>query len=103
MGYLLSKANNCDFMTSALNTRGITVYGTELEKQKKLADYDALFMNLKNFKYINRNAGHAKGDEILIKYCRTLQGFLLPGEKVSRPGGDNFFALVRKGTHRNVL
>ncbi|MBE6875888.1 MAG: EAL domain-containing protein [Ruminococcus sp.] len=96
MGYLLSKANNCDFMTSALNTRGITVYGTELEKQKKLADYDALFMNLKNFKYINRNAGHAKGDEILIKYCHTLQGFLLPGEQVARPGGDNFFALIRK-------
>ena len=96
MGQLLLKASTCDFMTSALNTRGMVLYGLELAEKKRLADYNALFMNLKNFKYINRNVGQTKGDEILIRYCHTLQGFLLPGEQISRPGGDNFFVLVKK-------
>ncbi len=103
MGQLLSKVSTCDFLTSAMNSRGISVYGKELEQKGELKKYNALFMNLKNFKYINRSAGQAKGDEILIKYCRTLQGFLLPGEKVSRPGGDNFFLLVRKERTEMVL
>ena len=96
MGQLLSRVSTCDFLTSALNGRGMTAYGVELKQKQKLAEYDGLFLNLKNFKYINQSVGQQKGDEILIKYCRTLQGFLLPGEKISRPGGDNFFALVRK-------
>lgn len=96
MGQLLSKVSTCDFLTSALNGRGMTVYGTELKSQNQLVKYDGLFLNLKNFKYINQTVGQKKGDEILIKYCHTLQGFLLPKEKISRPGGDNFFVLIRK-------
>ncbi len=103
MGQLLSKVSISDFLTSAMNSRGMAVYGKELEQKGELKNYNALFMNLKNFKYINRAAGQLKGDEILVKYCRTVQGFLLPGEKLSRPGGDNFFLLVRKERTEMVL
>ncbi len=96
MGYLLSKVGTSDFLTSAMNSHGMTIYGTDLREKNQLFRYNGVFLNLKNFKYINRSVGQAKGDEILKKYCRTLQGFLLPGEKLSRPGGDNFFALIRK-------
>ncbi len=96
MGQLLSRVGTNDFLTSALNNRGMILYGKELYKKGELVRYDALFLNLKNFKYINRSVGQKKGDEILVKYCHTLQGFQLPGEVISRPGGDNFFALVRK-------
>ncbi len=96
MGQLLVKASNQDFLTSALNARGMNQYGKTLMEKNALIDYIGMFLNLKNFKYINQTVGQAKGDEILVKYCQTLQGFLLPEEKISRPGGDNFFALVRK-------
>ncbi len=96
IGLLLSKAITSDFLTTAMNTRGMTVYGMELQKKGDLAKYNGFYLNLKNFKYINKSAGQEKGNEILMKYCCTLQGFMLPGEKLSRPGGDNFFALIRK-------
>ena len=94
IGGLLTKANSEDFLTSALNTKGMIQYGETLRQKGTLINYVGMFMNLKNFKYINQTVGQTKGDEILVKYCRTLQGFLLPEEKIARPGGDNFFVIV---------
>ena len=93
---LLAKAVTSDFLTEVLNIRGITIYGNELQANNELGKYNALYMNIKNFKYINKSVGHTKGDEILRKYCKAVQSFLLSDEKICRPGGDNFVVLIQK-------
>jgi len=93
---LLIRAYTTDYMTSAMNTQGLMSHGERLFSSGRLSDYTGVFMNLKNFKYINSKVGQSKGDEILISYCHKLQEALLPDERLARPGGDNFFALIRK-------
>ena len=47
-----------------------------------------------NFKYINDNHGHHKGDEVLIKVAQTLQKNLRVSDSVGRHGGDEFIMLL---------
>ncbi|MBQ8926945.1 MAG: GGDEF domain-containing protein [Oscillospiraceae bacterium] len=96
MGTLLERATSYDFMTNAINTKAMIEYGSILKARGQLSAYVGIFLNLRNFKYINQTVGPSKGDEILIRYTSTVQGLLQPDERLARPGGDNFFALVRR-------
>ena len=93
---LLTDSISRDMMTGALNTPGIMRYGGMLNARHLIAKYVGIFFNIKNFKYINQSAGGRKGDEILVRYTRELLSHLQEGERLSRPGGDNFFALILK-------
>ena len=93
---LLNEAMRRDMMTGALNTPGIMRYGEMLKARNLVSKYVGIFFNIKNFKYINQSAGGRKGDELLIRYSRELLGHLREDERLCRPGGDNFFALVLK-------
>ena len=93
---LLTNSLSRDMMTGALNTPGIMRHGAILKAQRQLSGFVGIFFNVKNFKYINQSAGGRKGDEILVRYCRELMNHLQHDERLSRPGGDNFFALIRK-------
>lgn len=53
-----------------------------------------LFVDADNFKQINDNYGHAKGDKILKKIASTLHSFLPKGGHCCRYGGDEFVAYV---------
>lgn len=55
-----------------------------------------LFVDLDNFKYINDAFGHEKGDELLIKVARYLDGFSNKSQQAYRYGGDEFFVLVEE-------
>ena len=52
-------------------------------------------MNIKNFKYINKSMGVAQGDKVLMGFVDKLYGFIMPDERITRLGGDNFLALLR--------
>ncbi len=93
---LLTQAITYDYMTGAYNTQGMATFAGKLRAQQLLKNYVGMFLNLKNFKLINESVGSKCGDLILINYCKTLIGHLAPDERISRPGGDNFFLLVRK-------
>ena len=64
--------------------------------KKQLHQYAVLFMNIKNFKHINRIVGSVGGDQVLYKYSKKIRSFLLPREYMARLGGDNFIILVYK-------
>lgn len=103
MTKLLTRAISTDSMTGVLNVPGMVRYGKQLEAMGWLGGFVGIFLNLKNFKYINQTVGQQLGDEILVKYCRTFQAVMRDDERMARPGGDNFILLVRKENAPRIL
>ena len=86
-----------DMLTGLANNAGVAHYGERLSKLYSMEDYAGVFINLKNFKYINEQVTQAGGDQVLRQYAYMLFGYLDGNrELVARLGGDNFFSLVRK-------
>ena len=86
-----------DMLTGLCNNAGVNRYGERLARLYDLADYAGVFINLKNFKYINEQVTQPGGDQVLRQYAYMMYGYLDSNkELVARLGGDNFFALVLK-------
>ena len=89
------KANVTDAMTGAYNQAGIFMFYQQ-HIGDDLKNYTAIFINLKNFKYINKSLGDHMGDIALKTFVRQIFLVLDDKELVARLGGDNFFVLVKK-------
>ncbi len=92
---LLEKASFIDNTTAAYNMAWLHQFGGRLFAQNKLSGYILIFMNLRNFKYVNQCVGNEKGNEILRKFHFTVEHFLEEDEIFVRPGGDNFVVMVK--------
>lgn len=57
----------------------------------------ALLIDLDNFKVVNDNWGHQRGDHLLIETARRIQAELGVHDLMARLGGDEFIVLI-KGT-----
>lgn len=93
---LLDKAINYDALTGVLNQHGMVMSVMKMSDKEEFKDYNAVFFNIKNFKYINSRVGSRRGDETLIAYANTIKTHLADHGMVCRLGGDNFFVLVKK-------
>lgn len=91
---LMQRTSVTDLLTGTYNTRGFMRIGEGLFAKGILCEYTGLFINIKNFNYINQAVGPKGGDGILHDYAQIIQEELLPDEALSRLGGDNFTALV---------
>lgn len=87
---------NTDTVTKLPNVDSFTLSAVKLMLGKKLHMYASFFINIKNFKHINRIAGNSGGDQALFEYSKKIKNFLVKGEYVGRLGGDNFIAIVYK-------
>ena len=96
------KAAISDPMTGAYNLAGIFAF-TQQFIGDNLKDYTAHFINLKNFKYINKAMGNNVGDLALKMYVKQILQFLDKTELIARLGGDNFFVLTKKSHHKEFI
>lgn len=93
---LMNKSFYTDSLTGAANTTSVTRFGGMLFAQKRLAEYAGVFINIKNFKYINQVFGSRQGDLVLRKFAQAMMKFTADSGMFSRLGGDNFFLLIKK-------
>lgn len=93
---LVIKASITDTMTGIPNSSGLMQYAGQLYAAGKLADYIGIFMNIKNFKYINKTVGANQGNACIIAFVNLVKASLQEDEMLSRLGGDNFFVLIKQ-------
>lgn len=89
-------ASQTDTMTGIPNMAQLIQHGISLKAAKKLPNFTGLFINLKNYKYVNQSKSPAVGDKGIITFARTVMGLCHEDEMIARLGGDNFFILVKK-------
>lgn len=89
------KAAISDPMTGAFNQAGIFMFSQQVIGGD-LPSYAATFINLKNFKYVNKSTSSQQGDLALKMYVSKISQFINEKELIARLGGDNFFTLIKK-------
>ncbi|TCS65011.1 diguanylate cyclase domain-containing protein [Varunaivibrio sulfuroxidans] len=82
-----------DSLTGLLNRRAF--YDEELPRRAARLKQDNLcaalfYVDMDNFKLVNDEHGHHKGDEAILALCTILREFSRPGDMIARLGGDEF-------------
>ncbi len=93
---MVQKAAITDPMTGVDNQTGLMQFASQIMAQGNIHDYTGIFINLKNFKYINKSANPQVGDLALKMYVNSAKNFLNNDEIIARLGGDNFYVMIRK-------
>ncbi len=93
---IMKRISSTDVSTGALNMPGLVKQCEQLVNSGEFKNYAIVFLNLKNFKYVNRLVGEKQADIILKGYTHRLMNFIDGKEILARLGGDNFCAAIRK-------
>lgn len=94
---LMEEVRFTDNLTGVANADGFTRYIGMLAAKGELVNYAAAFMNIKNFKYVNKVYGSRQGDILLKRFAESMSRFIGTDGKFARLGGDNFILLIKKG------
>ena len=86
------KNANTDFLTGLNNRRSLTDY---LEKEKKAERLTFITVDLDNFKQVNDDYGHQKGDDALLIVTRVMKE-QFPKDFITRLGGDEFLVVISR-------
>ncbi len=103
---MLSLLNNIpltDGLTGVPNVAGFMRFGNILIAKNTLQNYTGIFVNIKNFKFINQTIGPRNGDKLLIVFAQNTKRQLGADEMMARLGGDNFMVLIRRDHEEEFL
>lgn len=100
---LVKKAAIVDTMTGAPNTAGLTQFADALREKRQFQNYTGIFINIKNFKFINKTLGSKEANFTLKQLCIDAFSILDSDECFARLGGDNFFALIKDSSVDHFL
>lgn len=93
-----------DGLTSLYNRRYVERLLNYTNKEEKKCFF--MLLDLDNFKQVNDNFGHMKGDEVLVRFADVLRETAGPKDSVCRLGGDEFaiyFPEESKGCERSQI
>lgn len=91
------RAATHDALTGLLNRYGVNRSLADLfslTRGRQLRDVALLQIDLDYFKQVNDTYGHEAGDRVLSHVARALEGSVRRSDLVSRPGGDEFIAIL---------
>ena len=86
--------SNKDSLTDLYNRKFLFNYINLIIKENKKDDFALIFIDLDNFKPVNDNFGHEKGDKILKKVANILKENFRKTDFIIRLGGDEFIVLI---------
>ncbi len=95
---------NHDYLTQLLNR----AYFEQLLKQEmhslqfSKSESALLFIDLDNFKFVNDEAGHAKGDQLLVQIGEKIRARLRHRDLAARLGGDEFAILLHDTNKKKI-
>lgn len=92
-----------DLQTGLLSLNGFMEHGNRLMSAGRIADYAAIYFNLKNFKYVNSQIGNRRGDGVIRMYSSVLSEKIGADGVAARLGGDNFTLLIKKERLDEIL
>lgn len=87
-----------DSLTDGFNREGFLRAAGELLEKEKESAYSVVYLNVKNFRYINESWGEEDGNKTLIFIYKELQKMVKPQELAARSSMDHFFLLLDEGT-----
>lgn len=93
---LIRRAMTMDLAVSIPNISGFMEFASQMYARGSIEQYDAVYFNIHNFKYVNKVLPHLQADEVMKIYAGMVMRVLESDEIAARLGGDNFVALVRK-------
>lgn len=100
----IDKAKITDTLTGIPNGAGTHVYSEKLGALGKMQELVCFFINLKNFKIINKQVTTSGGDKVLIQFGQQIMKIAdREYEFAGRLGGDNFVMLIRKDHVAEVI
>lgn len=83
-----------DIQSGIPNSKAFMSFASKIVEEGKASSYTALFFNIHNFKSVHRSLSYLEGNEVLVKYSRTVAEAVTKNEIIARTGGDNFIALI---------
>ncbi|MBQ4537334.1 MAG: bifunctional diguanylate cyclase/phosphodiesterase [Lachnospiraceae bacterium] len=92
---MMSRMTITDHLTGLPNNPGLVRYCNMLISKGELTDFTAIFLNLKNYKYINQRMGSDVGNDVMYQYAQAIHSLLKEKEIIARMGGDNFVAIIK--------
>ena len=100
---LLSHEASHDALTGCLNRRHFLAAMESASKRAESAETLSLCIcDIDFFKRVNDTQGHRIGDEVLIRFARTLREGLRRQDVIGRMGGDEFYILFPNTTVREA-
>ncbi|TQR18718.1 GGDEF domain-containing protein [Psychrobacillus soli] len=85
-----------DPLTNTYNRRTLEQNSRKIMKKcdREKHSLGVIMLDLNNFKEVNDQYGHQKGDELLVQIASKLTKFVKKNDLVARWGGDEFVILV---------
>ncbi len=95
----VSKLSSRDILTNCLNRR----YLNDLMDYNDSKFISYILFDLDNFKSVNDNYGHKKGDELLVELSNLTISFFEPyNGRVVRYGGDEFIIILEMNYEKSL-
>ena len=91
-----------DSLTDGFNRDGFLRAAEELLGKEKKGAYFVVYLNVKNFRYINESWGEEDGNKTLIFIYKELQKMVKPQELAARSSMDHFFLLLDEASDYEI-